>query len=140
MMVLLSKRENVVYLRLIVDAPFSYFVYFYFVLWRISEHKAPRRNGILYYPPACIRLRLLLFGSSLTSPVLLQIKQLSLEICDDPFEVKLRDNYELLEDEYHESVKRRQTLDLKIEEQRRIHGLLQARKVRQIQLQRAELV
>ena len=58
-----------------------------------------------------------------------QIKQVSLEICDDPFEVKLRDNYELLEDEYHESVKRRQTLDTKIEEQRRRHGLLQARKV-----------
>ncbi|XP_037084473.1 LOW QUALITY PROTEIN: protein KIAA0100-like, partial [Pollicipes pollicipes] len=52
-----------------------------------------------------------------------------MELCDDPFEVKLRDNYELLEDEYHESMKRRQTLDVKIEEQRRLHGLLQARKV-----------
>ena len=71
--------------------------------------------------------------SSSTDPSLppshLQIKQFSLEICDDPFEVKLRDNYELLEDEYHEGVKRRHTLDTKIEEQRRRHGLLQARKV-----------
>jgi len=46
----------------------------------------------------------------------LQIKEFLLEISDDPFEVKLRDNYVLLVDEYHESLKRKQVFDQKIAE------------------------
>lgn len=37
-----------------------------------------------------------------------------MEIGDDPFEVKLRYNYELLEDEYQESCKRLKTLDARV--------------------------
>lgn len=33
---------------------------------------------------------------------------------DDPFEIKLRDNFELLEDEYHESLKRQKMLKDKV--------------------------
>ena len=46
-----------------------------------------------------------------------------LEMCDDPFEVKLGDNYELLKDEYNEGKKRRMVLDQKV------HALKQGYKI-----------
>jgi len=51
--------------------------------------------------------------------ILVNIKHLKFELTDDPFEVKLRDNYELKEDEYLESQKRLKVLEQKIEELRR---------------------
>ncbi|XP_015914174.1 protein hobbit [Parasteatoda tepidariorum] len=53
----------------------------------------------------------------------------SIELEDDPFEVKLRDNFELLEDEYHESLKRKKMLDEKIETFRRTNLLLPDEKI-----------
>lgn len=54
--------------------------------------------------------------SPLPSDMIIQVKEFLLELSDDPFEVKLRDNYVLLVDEYHESLKRKQRLDQKIRE------------------------
>ncbi|KAI1295879.1 Uncharacterized protein HDE_05272 [Halotydeus destructor] len=49
----------------------------------------------------------------------IRIKSLSMEIEDDPFEIRLRNNYELLEDEYYESQKRQHVLNERIESLRR---------------------
>lgn len=54
----------------------------------------------------------------LPSDLFIKIQNFSMEIADDPFEIKLRDNYELLEDEYHESLKRLQMLNDKIQEKK----------------------
>eukprot|EP00090_Calanus_glacialis_P005198 TRINITY_DN14003_c0_g1_i1.p1 TRINITY_DN14003_c0_g1~~TRINITY_DN14003_c0_g1_i1.p1 ORF type:complete len:1873 (+),score=761.29 TRINITY_DN14003_c0_g1_i1:223-5619(+) len=58
-------------------------------------------------------------GNRLPKDILVNIKHLKFELTDDPFEVKLRDNYELKEDEYLESQKRMKVLEQKIEELRR---------------------
>lgn len=51
---------------------------------------------------------------------------------DDAFEVKLRDNYELLEDEYKESLKREQMLDAKIAELSKAHLSMPASKIEEL--------
>ncbi|KAM7354827.1 bridge-like lipid transfer protein family member hobbit [Cochliomyia hominivorax] len=55
-------------------------------------------------------------SSPLPSDIVIQIKEFLLEISDDPFEVKLRDNYVLLVDEYLEGLKRKTLFDKKIAE------------------------
>merc|ERR1719402_1574563 len=55
----------------------------------------------------------------LPKDILINVKSFRLQLSDDPFEVKLRDNYELKEDEYLESEKRMKVLEQRIEEMRR---------------------
>lgn len=55
-------------------------------------------------------------ASPLPADMLIQVKEFQLELSDDPFEVKLRDNYVLLVDEFHERLKRKNRFDQKITE------------------------
>ncbi|XP_073943395.1 bridge-like lipid transfer protein family member hobbit [Choristoneura fumiferana] len=68
----------------------------------------------------------------LPSDLHIKIEELLIEMSDDPFEVKLRDNYELLEDEYKESQKRRTMLDAKVQELCKPHLFLPAGKVEEL--------
>ncbi|MEQ2161389.1 hypothetical protein GOODEAATRI_009148, partial [Goodea atripinnis] len=62
-----------------------------------------------------------------------KISQFSFVFLDDIFEIKLRDNYELMKDESKESAKRLQLLDKKVAELRKQHGeLLPARKIEEL--------
>ncbi|XP_012693346.2 protein KIAA0100 isoform X2 [Clupea harengus] len=81
-------------------------------------------------------------GSGATQPaeaqrlppdLLIRISQFSFVFLDDVFEIKLRDNYELMKDESKESAKRLQLLDRKVAELRKQHGeLLPARKIEEL--------
>ncbi|XP_031729431.1 protein KIAA0100 isoform X4 [Anarrhichthys ocellatus] len=62
-----------------------------------------------------------------------KISQFSFVFLDDVFEIKLRDNYELMKDENKESAKRLQLLDKKVVDLRKQHGeLLPARKIEEL--------
>lgn len=62
-----------------------------------------------------------------------RVKQFSFAFLDDVFEVKLRDNYELMKDESKESTKRLRLLDEKVTALRKQHGeLLPARKIEEL--------
>lgn len=65
-------------------------------------------KSYLSYQKAIIKILFSIF-KSLFCPK--KIKEFLLELSDDPFEVKLRDNYVLLVDEYHESLKRQRKFD-----------------------------
>ncbi|CAH1800950.1 unnamed protein product [Owenia fusiformis] len=67
--------------------------------------------------------------SLLPPDLIIKTKKLTVQLHDDPFEVKLGDNYELMVDEFGESQKRLLAMDKKIQELRKIHGLLPASKV-----------
>ncbi|KAG5306877.1 K0100 protein, partial [Acromyrmex insinuator] len=69
---------------------------------------------------------------SLPCDFIVKIKEWTFELSDDPFEVRLRDNYELLEDEYKESLKRQAMLDTKVQELCRAHLLLPQGKVEEL--------
>lgn len=62
-----------------------------------------------------------------------KVSQFSFVFLDDVFEIKLRDNYELMKDESKESAKRLQLLDKKVADLRKQHGeLLPARKIEEL--------
>jgi len=61
-----------------------------------------------------------------------------IEVGDDPFEVKLRDNYELLEDEYFENQKRLQVLDTKINQLYKTNLLMSSSKIDELRKQLQE--
>ena len=82
--------------------------------WLKNLHRKPRPPG---------------YEEPLYRDVRLSIDHLSMQLCDDPFEVKLRDNYALREDEFRESLKRKRMLDAKIDELRRTHPLLTQGKI-----------
>lgn len=71
-------------------------------------------------------------NSYLPSDFLIKIREFLFELSDDPFEVKLRDNFELLVDEYSESLKRQKMLKEKIAELTKTHLHLPAGKVEEL--------
>ncbi|XP_039646932.1 protein KIAA0100-like isoform X2 [Perca fluviatilis] len=86
--------------------------------WLKTLHRSPSQaTAVQRLPPD------LVFKISLFSFVFL----------DDIFEIKLRDNYELMKDESKESAKRLQLLDKKVADLRKQHGeLLPARKIEEL--------
>ncbi|XP_053313051.1 bridge-like lipid transfer protein family member 2 [Spea bombifrons] len=84
--------------------------------WLKGLHRTPR-VGLEPLPPDLV----------------LRVKQFSFAFLDDVFEVKLRDNYELMKDESKESTKRLRLLDDKVAALRKQHGeLLPARKIEEL--------
>ncbi|KAF4523917.1 hypothetical protein B566_EDAN012268 [Ephemera danica] len=70
--------------------------------------------------------------SPLPPDLLIKVHEFVFEMSDDPFEVRLRDNFELLEDEYQESLKRQKMLDAKVEELQKTLLLLPAGKIEEL--------
>ncbi|KAG8300516.1 hypothetical protein J6590_074429 [Homalodisca vitripennis] len=68
----------------------------------------------------------------LPSDLVIKLKEFVFEMSDDPFEVRLRDNYELLEDEYKEILKRQKMLDAKVADMCKTRRLLPAGKVEEL--------
>ncbi|ESO97897.1 hypothetical protein LOTGIDRAFT_228425 [Lottia gigantea] len=67
--------------------------------------------------------------SKLPPDLRILVKLFCVQLSDDPFEVKLGDNFELLKDEYYESINRKDVLDGKIAELQRQHGRIPASRV-----------
>ncbi|XP_040574353.1 protein hobbit [Lepeophtheirus salmonis] len=71
-------------------------------------------------------------GGRLPPDVILYVKQIQIDFHDDPFEVRLKKNYELMEDEHYESEKRKKVLESKIDNFRRMNLMLPVNKIEQI--------
>lgn len=86
--------------------------------WLKTLHRSPSQaTGARRLPPDLV----------------VKISQFSFVFLDDVFEIKLRDNYELMKDESKESAKRLQLLDKKVADLRKQHGeLLPARKIEEL--------
>ena len=69
---------------------------------------------------------------TLPKDILINIKNFKFELSDDPFEVKLRDNYVLREDEYLESLKRLQIFGQRIEDLRKKNRLFPKEKIEEL--------
>ncbi|XP_075221262.1 bridge-like lipid transfer protein family member hobbit [Lycorma delicatula] len=68
----------------------------------------------------------------LPSDLIIKVTEFVFEMSDDPFEVRLRDNYELLVDEYKESLKRQKMLDAKVADMCKSRLLLPSGKVEEL--------
>uniref|UniRef100_A0A146MBQ1 UPF0378 protein KIAA0100 n=5 Tax=Lygus hesperus TaxID=30085 RepID=A0A146MBQ1_LYGHE len=86
------------------------------IKWLKRLHKSPNKKPSNVLPP----------------DLFIKIKEFVFEMSDDPFEVKLRDNYELLEDEYKENIKRQKMLDEKVSEMCKTHLLMPGGKVEEL--------
>ena len=64
--------------------------------------------------------------------ILINIQHFKFELADDPFEVRLRDNYVLKEEEYLESQKRLQIFGQKIEEKRKQNLMFPKEKIEEL--------
>nr|XP_019944016.1 PREDICTED: protein KIAA0100 homolog isoform X1 [Paralichthys olivaceus]XP_019944017.1 PREDICTED: protein KIAA0100 homolog isoform X1 [Paralichthys olivaceus] len=86
--------------------------------WLKTLHRSPSQaSAVQHLPPDLV----------------FKISQFSFVFLDDVFEIKLRDNYELMKDESKESAKRLQLLDKKVADLRKQHGeLLPARKIEEL--------
>ena len=71
-------------------------------------------------------------NEGLPKDILINIKNFKFELSDDPFEVKLRDNYVLREDEYLESLKRLQIFGQRIEDLRKKNRLFPKEKIEEL--------
>ncbi|KAK8395935.1 hypothetical protein O3P69_005809 [Scylla paramamosain] len=71
-------------------------------------------------------------ASPLPPDLVIKVRHWQVEVGDDPFEVKLRYNYELLEDEYQEGCKRLKALDSRIEELRKTMFLFPTGKIEEL--------
>lgn len=64
--------------------------------------------------------------------IIIKVDKWFVSVEDDPFEVMLRYNYELMEDEYHESCKRKKAFNCRIQDLQRSGAFLTAQQVEEL--------